>query len=182
MRKLNELEGAVIGVIQKNQPCTAYALRTVLKASPSSHWRASAGAIYPLLARLEDEELIIGEEDENDRRGRKLLTITPRGKKAFKAWIREITDPELIADVYDPLRTRVFFLDALSNGEQQRFADDVLGALNRYKKITETHLTDRPASDDLFEHLGALGGAINAESRVTFHKKLQAAIRRRPKT
>ena len=182
MRKLNELEGVCLGVIQKNQPCTAYMLRTVLKASPSSHWRASAGAIYPLIARLEDEELITGEEDENDRRGRKLLSITARGKKAFKAWIREITNPDLIADVYDPLRSRVFFLDALSDGEQQRFADDVLGALNQYQKITETHLADRPASEDLYEHLGALGGAINAQSRVAFHKKLLAAIRRKVKT
>lgn len=182
MRKLNELEGVCLGVIQKTQPCTAYSLRKVLKASPSSHWRASAGAIYPLLARLEDEELITGEEDEEDQRGRKYLMITARGKKAFKSWIKEITNPDLIADVYDPLRSRVFFLDALSDGEQQRFADDVLGALNQYKKITEEHLADRPASDDLFEHLGALGGAINAESRVVFHKKLLAAIRRKPKT
>lgn len=179
MRKLSELEGVCLGVIQKNQPCTAYSLRQVLKASPSSHWRASAGAIYPLLARLEDEGLIKGQDDKDDRRGRKLLSMTARGKKAFKAWITEITNPDLIADVYDPLRTRIFFLDALSDAERAAFAKDVTVALGDYKAITEEHLAERPAADDLFEHLGALGGAINATSRVAFHKKVTAAVKRR---
>lgn len=179
MHKLNELEGAVLGVVQKNQPCTAYSLRKVLKASPSSHWRASAGAIYPLLARLETEALITTNEDKDDRRGRKLLAITPRGKKAFKAWIREITNPDLIADVYDPLRTRIFFLDALTGAEREAFAADVSDALGDYMAVTEQHLAERPAGDDLFEHLGALGGAINAKSRVAFHKKVAAAIKRK---
>ena len=179
MRKLNELEGAVIGVIQKNQPCTAYSLRQVLKASPSSHWRASAGAIYPLLARLEEEGLIKTQDDKDDRRGRKLLSMTARGKKAFKSWITAIANPDLIADVYDPLRTRVFFLDALSDAERADFVKDVTTALGDYKTITEQHLSERQASDDLFEHLGALGGAINADARVAFHKKVAAAVKRR---
>ena len=85
IRNLSELEGVALGIIHKHQPCTAYATRMKLRASPSSHWRASAGAIYPLLARLEDEGLIEATEDAGDRRGRMLLTTTPAGRKALKS-------------------------------------------------------------------------------------------------
>ena len=53
-RVLSELEGVCLGLVRKHEPCTAYRVRQELKAAPSSHWHASAGSVYPLLARLED--------------------------------------------------------------------------------------------------------------------------------
>lgn len=178
MRKLNELEGAVLGIIHKRQPCTAYSVRVELKASPSSRWRASAGSIYPLLDRLEGEALIVSQEDADDRRGRKLLSVTAHGRKAFKAWIRDIASPEVISDVYDPLRTRIFFLDALSDKERQQFAEEVLQALLDHVANAKDYLEERPASEDVFGHLGALGGVMNAECRLALIEKVQARINR----
>ena len=152
-------------------------MRMELGASPSSHWRASAVALYPLLARLEKDGLIRSTKDADDGRGRKLLTITSSGKKALKAWIKEIANPDLISEVFDPLRSRIFFLGALANAEQISFAENVLGALDRHLADTRKHLLERSASEDLFEHLGAMGGVMNAESRIEMLKAVLARIR-----
>lgn len=151
-----------------------------LKASPSSHWRASAGAIYPLLARLENDGLIKSTRDADDGRGRKLLTIMPPGKKALKAWIKEIVSPDLISEVFDPLRSRIFFLGALAKTDQIGFAEAVLGALDQYLAVTQEYLLETSASDDLFKHLGAIGGVMNAESRIDLLKAVLTQISKKP--
>ncbi len=58
-RKLSELEGVSLGIVYKRQACTAYRVRSELKEAPSSHWRASAGSVYPLLNRLEANGLLV---------------------------------------------------------------------------------------------------------------------------
>ena len=178
MRKLSELEGVAVGIIHKRGPCTAYALRKELKSSPSSHWRASAGAIYPLLARLQEEGFISAMEDDDDGRGRKLLAITPSGKKALKAWVGEITDPDLISAVFDPLRSRVFFLGALTKSEQIAFAENASTMLALDLENAKNYLAERPETDDIFERAGSAGGVINAKSRIEFLKQLLADLKK----
>ncbi|NNF60585.1 MAG: PadR family transcriptional regulator [Gammaproteobacteria bacterium] len=177
MRKLSELEGVALGIILKSQPCTAYSLRMELKASPSSHWRASAGAIYPLLARLEEEGFIESTADSTDGRGRRPLSITRNGKKVLKAWIKEIEKPELLASIFDPLRSRVFLLGALAPRERIALAESVLESLGLHLQTSRDYLQQHPASDDFFEHLGAMGGVMNAESRIEFLQTVLTQIR-----
>jgi DNA-binding PadR family transcriptional regulator len=177
MRILSELEGVAVGIITKHQPCTAYALRKELKDSPSSHWRGSAGAIYPLLERLEKEKLITTSADSSDGRGRRLLSVTTAGKQALRSWMRALNDNNRIAEVFDPLRTRVFFLDSLSRKEQLEFAEQTLSALESYLESTRIHLEDRPGND-LFGYLGARGGTLNAENRLEFIREVLHHLRK----
>ncbi|MBT8110195.1 MAG: PadR family transcriptional regulator [Gammaproteobacteria bacterium] len=178
MRKLGELEGVALGIVLKRQPCTAYAVRIELKASPSSHWRASAGAIYPLLSRLEHEGLIQATNDNSDGRGRRHLSITREGKKALKAWIKAIANPDRLSEIFDPLRSRMFFLGALGHQEQIALAESVLEALDLNLENSQQYVRQNPASGDFFEHLGAIGGVMNAESRIKFLREALTQIRR----
>ena len=168
MRELNELEGVAVGIIGENAPCTAYTVRMALKSSPSSHWRASAGAIYPLLERLETEGLIRSVIDENDGRGRKLLHVTRDGQAALSAWIKDIGRPDLISNVFDPIRSRIFFLDTLPLAEQIRFASTTLTALEGVLAEARSFADVRPANINLSAHLGAVSGVISAQSRIDF--------------
>lgn len=47
-------------------------------------WRPSTGGIYPLLKKLEKEELIIGEWDDLDKKFQKIYILTPQGKLEFE--------------------------------------------------------------------------------------------------
>ena len=168
MNILSELEGVVVGIILKRQTCTAYAVRKELKASPSTHWRASAGAIYPLLERLEKEKVIAALADNTDGRGRKLLSITSKGKKALSNWIKDFNRSDKAAAVYDPLRTRIFFLDVLGEEERTAFLLETHRTMQAYLAGTAEHLQKRSDKTDLFEYLGALGGTMDAQNRLEY--------------
>jgi DNA-binding PadR family transcriptional regulator len=168
MRKLSELEGVVLGLVQKEEPCSAYSVRIGLKSSPSSHWRASAGAIYPLIHRLEENDLLTATVDLEDLRGKKALRITLKGQEALRTWIKEGTSEDVASSLFDPIRTRLFFLGCLSETERGLFIKDTLQSLEKQLASAEAFLKDRPAAGDLFDHLAATAGLINARSRLEF--------------
>jgi len=165
-RPLSELEGVSLGIIYKQQPCTAYHVRSELKESPSSHWRASAGSVYPLLARLERQGLVSTTTDENDGRGRKLLKVTTQGRQALKAWVVAGADQDLVASVMDPIRSRTFFLDVLSAPKRREYLDQLIALTERHLGQTKDHLVQKKKSDDLYDYLGSLGAMKVTEARL----------------
>ncbi len=173
---LKELEGAVLGYIFKVGPCTAYQVRKLLKESPSSRWRGSAGSIYPLLERLERQGLIEANDDPADGRAKRDLAITNNGKKALKAWVKAGATRELVAEISDPVRTRVFFFDALTPNEQARLAKDMLSALEEFLSLSRESLKSRESSGSALNHLGALGAVMSNQARVTYLREVVKAL------
>lgn len=127
-RPLTELEGAALGVVARDGPCTAYSVKEVFRASPSDFWSGSAGSIYPLMKRLEDRGLLISESSSTGRRGSQLYRVTRGGRAAFRRWLTDVERATAIG--FDPLRTRMVFLSALSPGALAAFRDAVDVALS----------------------------------------------------
>lgn len=127
-RALTELEGAALGVVLRDGPCTSYAVKELFRASPSDFWSGSAGSIYPLMQRLEKRGLVASEQGSTGRRGRRDYRITAAGRRAFNRWL---TDAERAAGMgFDPLRTRLVFFDQLSQKARGRFHEAVLAAMD----------------------------------------------------
>lgn len=165
-RLLSELEGVCLGIIRKHESCTAYRVRLELKEAPSSHWRASAGSVYPLLARIEEEGLIETTSDKQDGRGRKHMKVSRQGRAALKQWLLAGTDPELVASVTDPIRSRLFFLDVLGESQQAGYIETLIEAVERYLRKTKDHLESVSGADDQYGYLGALGAVRITEARL----------------
>ncbi len=176
MREPSELEGVCLGLISKLQPCTAYQLRGVLKASPSSHWQASAGSVYPLFTRMEQAGFIVVAADENDGRGRKLMSLTAQGKQALKQWIRAGSRPEVVSSIMDPVRSRLFFFDVLTANQRRRCIDDMIGQVERHLVEVRERLEQSPQDEDLFGHLGALGVQQVTEARLEWLRLVKERI------
>ena len=172
---LSELEGLTLGLLFKHGPCTAYSIRQMLKEAPSSHWKGSAGSIYPLLMRFEKEGLVASEDDPSDGRARKLLGITAEGRKALKVWIKHGSDPDLIAQLFDPVRNRIFFLDALSKNEQLRVVQDILKGLEGHLVFATKNLEER-GEETRFDRLGARGALLSCEARLKFIKQVMKEL------
>lgn len=175
-RILSELEGVCLGIIYRRQACTAYRVRRDLKEAPSSHWRASAGSVYPLLARLEDEGLVTMTTDTDDGRGRKLLKVMAKGRKALGDWINAGADPEIISSVTDPIRSRTFFLDVLSSSEQLDYLRKAIALTERYLIETQARLEQGSKDDDRYDHLGALGAVKVTEARLDWLKQVYGEL------
>ena len=142
-RRPTELEGAVLGVLRERGPCTAYAVRRVFLDSPSPYWSGSAGAIYPLMKRLERLGRIASRGGATGRRPSRLYRLTARGSRAFRAWLQPPWPAVVTGVPADPVRTRVSFLGVLSAGERGRFLREAI-------ERTEPHL--RNQREDLARH------------------------------
>src|SRR5262249_43714202 len=132
MRNLSELEGCVLGFIWKHGPTTAYAVRKEMLDSPSSHWSGSAGAIYPLLERLQKQRLVAAKAGARGERSHTLYQLTEAGNKALLAWLAPTLGPDIISVAPDPLRTRMYFLRALSPARRRAFLKEARAKLVQY--------------------------------------------------
>jgi DNA-binding PadR family transcriptional regulator len=142
-RAPTELEGAALGLVVRDGPCTSYAVAEIFRGSPSEVWSGSAGSIYPLMRRLERRGLVVSESGATGRRGRRVYRATPEGRREFRRWL---TDAGRAAGMgHDPLRTRLVFLDLLPRGSRAGFFAAVREALAR--------VPPPPRSDERIERL-----------------------------
>lgn len=175
-RRLSELEGVSLGIVRKRQPCTAYEIRRELRKAPSSHWRASAGSVYPLLARLEAEGLVTTTSDESDGRGRKLIRLTGSGRKALQKWVVAGVEMELISSVTDPVRSRTFFLDVMSVANQIDYVDKLIGQMQTYLADTAEHMAEVSEAGDIYDQLGALGAVKITAARLDWLREVRQRL------
>jgi DNA-binding PadR family transcriptional regulator len=119
--RLSELEGAVLGVISLMGPCTAYAVRRVFLRSPSTRWSGSAGAIYPLVRRLEIRGLLSSKPHATGGRRGRDCELTSNGHKALVTWIGPPLNEEASGVPPDPIRTRLSFLAVLPDDGRDAF-------------------------------------------------------------
>ena len=138
--RLTELEGAVLGTLRQHAPCTPYRIRRLFLDSPSPYWSGSAGAIYPLMLRLERRGFIRSKPDAAGRREGRLYTLTSAGSRAIREWLAPPWPPLVTGVPADPLRTRVSVLDALSPAARGRFFREAIAAVDA---DIRDHLADR---------------------------------------
>ena len=133
---LTELEGAALAIIRRSGARTAYEIKESFSRSPSSYWSGSAGAVYPMMNRLEGRGLLASRDASESRRPKRLFDITPSGRAALVEWI---LNSERASDAgYDPLRTRMAFIDLVDQKNARALLEDVESA---YKAMA-------PPSDD----------------------------------
>ena len=182
MAKLTELEGVVLGLVHRLQPCTAYAVRMALSRSPSTYWSGSSGSVYPALKRLENTRLLESTADASDGRSRRLIGLTRAGRAALETWVMGASDPEVVSCVFDPVRARAFFLEILRPRDRARFASECLSALEKYMEVTRAELAATEDERPL-ESLANLGAVRDARARVDWMgevvDKLESDLRAR---
>jgi DNA-binding PadR family transcriptional regulator len=119
MRPLTDLEGAALGFVVRAKACTPYAVKEAFRTSPSEFWSGSAGAVYPMIGRLQLRGLLVSKSDKSDGRARHVVSATAAGKAALLDWL---TDADRAAELgFDPLRTRLFFSDLAPKARFARF-------------------------------------------------------------
>ena len=69
------MRAAILALLQEG-PRTGYQIMSDIGARSGGAWRPSPGAVYPALAQLADEGLIVGEESN----GRRTFSLTDAGR------------------------------------------------------------------------------------------------------
>ena len=126
-----ELECFVLGLIWQHGPCSPYQVRRILLDSPSTRWSGSAGAIYPLVRRLEKQGAVTGKAARAGKRRRREYAITARGRAILRRWIGPPLSEQAVTVTSDPLRTRARFLGLLTVAERETWLAEAHAALER---------------------------------------------------
>lgn len=130
----SELECFIIGLLWQLGPSSAYDLRVHMRASPSTQWSASAGAIYPLLQRLEAQGLLTCENTHKGKRPRSVYTPTEDGLRALRAWIGPPLARDAATVAHDPLRSRARFLGVLTPAARRKWLVAARAALDEVEQ------------------------------------------------
>jgi DNA-binding PadR family transcriptional regulator len=135
MAPLTDLEGAALAEIASRRKTTTYAVTRSFKTSPSEFWSGSAGAVYPLIKRLEARGLIVSTAAADGKRRRLDYHVSRQGRQALETWL---LDAQQAAGMgFDPLRTRLMYLHLVSPERRGVFLENV--------KAFTKELTGRPA-------------------------------------
>ncbi|NLF75108.1 MAG: PadR family transcriptional regulator [Chloroflexi bacterium] len=131
-RELSTLEYIVLGLIGE-APQSGYSIIATLEAG-THRWSASPGSIYPILKRLEKEDLIVGElEIVYETRPRKMYQLTDQGEQALGEWLRGPLSWNEVLDERDIVLIKFLF------AEKRLGRDEVLHWLEAYEQMTDSY-------------------------------------------
>ncbi|MEJ7777008.1 MAG: helix-turn-helix transcriptional regulator [Sphingomicrobium sp.] len=127
--------------------------------SASSSWSASAGAIYPLMKKLERLKLL---EAASGDGGARLFRLTEEGEMAFQEWVRSL--PANAGEAMpEPIRTRAFFLESMSQRERATFLAGAQARTEAALKKPDVVGTARPSG---FAGLASFATKLELEARL----------------
>lgn len=172
-RPLSELEGCVLGHLWKRGPSTPYSVRRMFLDSPSSHWSGSAGAVYPLLERLEQRGLVASALARRGGRNARNYSLTRAGLGRLQRWLAPAALDEIVAVPPDPLRTRLGFLRSLPPRERRSFLERAVRAL---RAGVEVLAAARTRDEDEQQAHAAACHAMRA--RLEWIERLARSLRR----
>ena len=171
-----------MGLVWQSGPCSAYDVRVWLAKSPSTQWSASAGAIYPVLRRLEKRGLVSARAEKDNVRRRRLYKITQSGLGVLRNWVGPPMAPDAVTVSYDPLRSRARFLACLNPARREQWitaADESLAAVERNVADWHARLGDAAG---IFERSMTRSGELDCKARRQWLRELRQALgARRPR-
>ena len=129
--EITEMEGLVLSLICRDGALTAYEIKENFRASPSRYWSGSAGAIYPLVKRLEQRRILTSKDISETKRPRRVFSLTPLGSDLMMQWLSDVD--RALDPGYDPLRSRLMFISILPTRDRDKF----LSAVNDRIEATE---------------------------------------------
>ena len=173
---LSELENIVLGVVNVDQPCSAYRVRMVFADSPSRHWSGSAGSIYPLVGRLESGGLLQSVSKPGDGRATRLYRLTRRGRSRLLSWLRPPLPDGGDLMTMDPLRVRVRFMEALRPEERLAALEDAEAKLREKLTSIEREVRHDKREGDTFRYLSGRGAVRSLRAQLDWLREVRIVL------
>lgn len=174
-RPLTDSEGAILALVLRAEPVTAYQIGKDFDRSPVHTLNTSKGKLYPLVHRLHERGLLKSEDVPGDQRGTHRFSSTPLGRAALKRWVQTIRpDHELL---HDPLRKKVQAFDLLTQPEQLEWVRTARERLERkLREVEGSSAADEGPFGDLVQESAT--GFLKA--RIAWLDKIAERIRSGP--
>lgn len=87
MAKINKTKYALLGILNNN-PGSGYDIKKMCDSSIGHFWNENFGHIYPMLQKMEEEELITKEIKQTEgKQTKNIYSITGKGKEELEKWL-----------------------------------------------------------------------------------------------
>ena len=173
---LTDLELTVLGIVWKKAPCTAYAIMREFAGSPTSYYRGSAGSIYPLVHRLEKRGHLTSAAGARGRRPHVTYELSRKGLAAMRRWLMPPLPEAATAITFDPLRTRAYFLRALTADQRLAFVAHAQEQLCAHVEVVEAERARYREEKDVFSLLAADGSLHVIRARIAWLEELRKRL------
>ena len=164
---LTDNEGALLALVLRRQPISAYQIGRAFETSPIHTLNTSKGKLYPLLHRLEARGLLNAEEVSSDRRRTQLFECTQKGKTALREWAAAFRPEHAL--LHDPLRKKLQALDLLPREEQMAWA--VTASARLRERLAEVEEFDSE-SDGPFGTLMRENARLSIKARLAWLQRV----------
>lgn len=140
MKNLNKSSYAILGLLSKAN-MSGYALKRIITKTSSFYCSESNAQIYPVLKKLEQQNLVNSALDKSSgARNKRIFAITKKGQTELMNWLKSDCD----LDLY-----REEFLLQLSLGQHLSHAE-LIKKIHHYQKSAENKLEKL---NEIEEHL-----------------------------
>lgn len=174
----SELEQVVLGIVWKFGPLTPHAVRAQFTGSRSARFSASAGAIYPLMARLERARLVRSRRDRRSLQRRRLYAITPTGMRRLRSWLAPPFQASDVAALHDPIRARVYFLAALPPRARRRFLAEAEARLTDTLRLLRSDIATHRRAGSSLSALALAGAEQVARAQIRWLRAIRPWVTR----
>ncbi len=162
LSSLTDNEGALLALILRRQPVSAYQIGRAFDESPIHTLNTSKGKLYPLLQRLHERGLLSAAVVEGDRRRTQLFECTEAARAALKAWVGSIRPEHDL--LHDPLRKKLQAFDLLKPDEQRLWVQEASARLRA--RLAEVEAFDADCE-------GAFGPLMKDNAREALEARLR---------
>lgn len=164
MAQKNRLQYIILGLLNIESK-TGYDLTKAFDSDIGEFWSANHSQIYPLLKKMEQDDLISHHEVQvGEKLIKKSYDIMPEGKKIFQSWLEEPTE---IDNNHDEFILKLYFVDDKKSpllktmiAEQLAFREEKLQHLQNQIK---DKFPNAAARQKQYGHFNVLKHAISRE-------------------
>jgi PadR family transcriptional regulator, regulatory protein AphA len=159
---------AILGMLALGKKKSGYDLKKAIATSTANFWSESYGNIYPTLRKLLEEGAIQKDNEKvpASRRQKQLYSITGKGKRALRQWLRQ---PVAVRSEDNELLLKLFFGRMMPVQESQALVavhrDHHMALLEKFEVI-ERSISAGPMTEEQKVYLRATLSYGQAVSRA----------------
>jgi PadR family transcriptional regulator, regulatory protein AphA len=151
---------------------SGYEIKQTVELSIRFFWTISPAQVYPSLAKLERAGLLLGRDEPQGNRPRRVYERTPAGGRALRDWLKR-TEP-MPFELRDIAMVKLFFADALDSADAGRLLAQIE---SRSEERVATLEAIRPGAEEA-ARAGDTHPLLTLELGIAFHEAILEVCRR----
>ncbi len=154
MNARDELRGPILGLLWQRGPCGFAEVVDGFEKSPGRSWHGLEPELRSTLERLLAEDLV--HADAGGEAGATTYMLTPAGVGLLRRWLSPPLPEGTGTISFDPIRTRVVFLEALSPADRLAFVAEAEQAVEKELRRFEERIDPSGYLFSFFAMRGAI--------------------------